>query len=76
MQAMENCMEQVLLRGSPKRELPKEAKDAKNTEPQGLPQIPEEPPPAAREEGLGERIIRCPTRSRGINLPRNQSKSG
>ena len=41
-QAVEKCMEQVLLRGSPKGGPPKEAKGAKNTEPEGLPQIPEE----------------------------------
>ena len=40
MQGMEKFMEQLLLGGPPKRELPKEAKDAKNIEPQGLPQIP------------------------------------
>jgi len=56
MQAMENCMEQVLLRGSPKRELPKEAKDAKNTEPQGLPQIPEEPPPQQEKKDLAKEL--------------------
>ncbi len=44
MQAMENYMEHVLLRGSPKRKISKEAKDAKNTEPDGPPQIPEDPP--------------------------------
>jgi len=42
MQAMENYMEHLFLsRGSPKRELPKEAKDTENTEPKGPPQIPE-----------------------------------
>ena len=49
MQAMENYMEHLLLlRGSPKRELPKEAKDAENTEPEGPPQIPEAPPCSKR----------------------------
>ena len=56
MQAMEKCMEQVLLRGSPKRELPKEAKDAKNIEPQGLPQIPEEPLPQQEKKDLAKEL--------------------
>lgn len=56
MQAMEKCMEQVLLRGSPKRELSKEAKDAKKTEPQRPPQIPEEPPPQQEKKDLGKEL--------------------
>ncbi len=56
MQAMGKCMEQILLRSSPKRELPKEAKDAKNTEPQGLPQIPEELPPQQQKKNLAKEL--------------------
>ncbi len=43
MQAIDKCMGEALLRDSPKRELSKEAKDAKNTEPERSPQIPEDP---------------------------------
>jgi predicted nucleotide-binding protein len=56
MQAMEKCMEQVLLRGSPKRELPKEAKDAEKSERQGPPQIPEEPPPQQEKKDLAKEL--------------------
>jgi hypothetical protein len=56
MQAMEKCMEQVLLRGLPKRELPKEAEDAKNTGPQGLPQNPEGPLPQEEKKDLAKEL--------------------
>lgn len=56
MQAMDNYMEQALLRGSPKRELPKEAKDAKNAEPQGFSQIPEDPPPQQEKKDLAKEL--------------------
>ncbi len=55
MQAIDKCMEEALLRGSPKRELPKEAKDAKNTEPQGPPQI-SEPPPQQEKKDLTKEL--------------------
>ena len=57
MQAMENYMEHLLLlRGSPKRELPKEAKDAENTEPERPPQIPEAPPLQQEKKDLATEL--------------------
>jgi predicted nucleotide-binding protein len=61
MQAMEKCMEQVPLRGSPKRERPKEAKDTKNIAPQGPPQIPEEAPPQQEKRHLAKELSAAPT---------------
>ena len=63
MQAMENYMEHVLLRGSSKRELPKEAKDAKSNEPEGPPQILEEPPLQQEKEDLVKEL------SAGLPVP-------
>jgi predicted nucleotide-binding protein len=56
LQAMDKLMEQTLLRDSPERELPKEAKDAKKNEPQGLPQIPEDPPPQQEKKDLAKEL--------------------
>ena len=56
LQAMDKFMEQALLRGSPKKELPKEPKDAKNSEAQGLPQPPEEPFPQEEKKDLAKEL--------------------
>jgi predicted nucleotide-binding protein len=56
LQAMDKLMEQALFRGSSKKELPKEPKDAKNSEAQGLPRSPEEPFPQKEKKDLAKEL--------------------